>query len=220
VKLADEVSSFTTVRSSEKQVGGATDGKNAAIRMALNKAGTKNNGTVLPMDLKAQKSWFVFDDQIVALGSGIQGTTSASIETVIENRMLDSNSTYQLLTNQGEVSSNGEQTMQANEWLLLSSSQKNQSIGYYFPQEETITLVKEQRTGKYSDINEGFPNSQVYTENYQKVLLNHGQKQIDEKYAYVLLPNATKQGLENYAKQNRIEILSNEKANQSVKDTV
>ncbi len=220
VKLADEVSSFTTVRSSEKQVGGATDGKNAAIGMALNKAGTKNNGTVLPMDLKAQKSWFVFDDQIVALGSGIQGTTSASIETVIENRMLDSNSTYQLLTNQGEVSSNGEQTMQANEWLLLSSSQKNQSIGYYFPQEETITLVKEQRTGKYSDINEGFPNSQVYTENYQKVLLNHGQKPIDEKYAYVLLPNATKQGLENYAKQNRIEILSNEKANQSVKDTV
>ncbi|OAS22099.1 polysaccharide lyase family 8 super-sandwich domain-containing protein [Paenibacillus oryzisoli] len=39
--------------------------------------------------LKARKSWFMFDDEIVALGSGINSTDNRKIETTIENRMLN-----------------------------------------------------------------------------------------------------------------------------------
>ncbi|NQX60627.1 polysaccharide lyase family 8 super-sandwich domain-containing protein [Paenibacillus qinlingensis] len=39
--------------------------------------------------LKARKSWFMFDDEIVAIGSGINSTDNRKIETTIENRMLN-----------------------------------------------------------------------------------------------------------------------------------
>ena len=54
--LEDEVSSFTSVRSSENHVGGATDGHNSVVGTALNKNATRNNGVILPMNLEAQKS--------------------------------------------------------------------------------------------------------------------------------------------------------------------
>lgn len=38
--------------------------------------------------LKAKKSWFMFDDEVVALGTGITSTDNRTIETTIENRML------------------------------------------------------------------------------------------------------------------------------------
>ncbi len=39
--------------------------------------------------LTAKKSWFMFDDEIVALGAGIHSTDSRNIETTVENRMLN-----------------------------------------------------------------------------------------------------------------------------------
>ena len=57
VALQDENSSFTTVTSPETWVGGAAAENQAIMGMALNKQGTKNNGTVLPMNLRAKKSW-------------------------------------------------------------------------------------------------------------------------------------------------------------------
>jgi hypothetical protein len=38
--------------------------------------------------LKAKKSWFMFDDEVVALGTGITSTDNRTIETTVENRML------------------------------------------------------------------------------------------------------------------------------------
>lgn len=67
------------MRSNEKAVGGVSNEGQAVVGMALNKTGTKNNGAVLPMDVKGKKSWFVLDDQLIALGSGITGNTNASI---------------------------------------------------------------------------------------------------------------------------------------------
>lgn len=40
------------------------------------KKDTKNNGVVLPMDLRAKKSWFVVDGMTIALGAGITGNDS------------------------------------------------------------------------------------------------------------------------------------------------
>ncbi|MFC3803914.1 polysaccharide lyase family 8 super-sandwich domain-containing protein [Cohnella sp. GCM10012308] len=39
--------------------------------------------------LTAKKSWFMFDDEVVALGAGISSTDNRTIETTIENRMLN-----------------------------------------------------------------------------------------------------------------------------------
>ena len=42
----------------------------------------------LNMDLEAKKSWFMFDNEIVALGTGISSTLDTGVETIIENRKL------------------------------------------------------------------------------------------------------------------------------------
>lgn len=39
--------------------------------------------------LTARKSWFLFDDEIVALGAGISSREGTAVETVVENRKLD-----------------------------------------------------------------------------------------------------------------------------------
>ncbi len=93
-----------TVRSNEKSCWRCIKSEGqAVVGMALNKTGTKNNGTVLPMDVKGKKSWFVLDGQLIALGSAITGNTNASIETVIDNRLLNDQFTYKVVTETGEV---------------------------------------------------------------------------------------------------------------------
>lgn len=51
----------------------------------------EGSGGALPYhdnDLVAKKSWFMFDDEIVALGSGITSTKNSPVYTVVENRQL------------------------------------------------------------------------------------------------------------------------------------
>jgi hypothetical protein len=45
--------------------------------------------------LTAKKSWFMFDDEMVALGAGIYSSDSRTIETTIENRMLNKTQSFQ-----------------------------------------------------------------------------------------------------------------------------
>lgn len=215
VPLKDEISSFTTVRSNEKAVGGVSNEGQAVVGMALNKTGTKNNGTVLPMDVKGKKSWFVLDDQLIALGSGITGNTNASIETIIDNRLLNDQFTYKVVTETGEITQPTEQSEK--EWLLLQSSQPETSIGYYFPEKETVKVISEARQGNYREINESFPSDEVYHGSYRKFLINHGKHPINEAYAYVTLPGVNEKGLKEYAEKEPVTILQNTPKIQAVK---
>ena len=92
--------------SPQSWVGGATDGTNGAAGMFYN---TTNLGQ--GMDLKAQKSWFFLDGKIVALGAGINGTTDATIETTVENRMMTSD--------ENAISYNGEADVYKRQSLCL-----------------------------------------------------------------------------------------------------
>ncbi|MHC5216189.1 polysaccharide lyase 8 family protein [Enterococcus sp. LJL128] len=207
VALKDEVSAFTTVTSKEKWVGGVSFENQAVVGMSLNKEGTKNNGTVLPMDLKGKKSWFVVNGQIVALGSGITGNTTASIETVVDNRLLNEAFNYQVLSDNGPISTPTEQSNK--EWLLLDSDHDEASMGYYFPQKEVVEVVSETRTGTYTEINEAFPSDKKYNGSYQKFLINHGKQPVGAEYAYVILPGISEADLKVYAGEKPVEILEN-----------
>lgn len=210
---------FTSYRSKEAHVGGVTDGEDAAIAMNLNKKGSKNNGQATTMDLEAKKSWFVFDGKIVQLGAGINGKTNASIETVVENRLLDETSQYEFTNQAGKISENmTNQLVKANDWFLLDSAKENQSIGYVMLEDQTITTQKEVRTGTYKEINDAFPSDKLYNGTYQKVLIEHGQQVSDGQYAYVTYPNATEQKLNELVASNQFSVLANTKDVQAVKD--
>lgn len=207
VGLQDEVSAFTTVTSPEKWVGGVQLDDWATVGMALNKSGTKNNGQLLPMNLKGKKSWFVLDGQVIALGAGITGDTTASIETVVDNRLLNDQYNYQVISNNGVITETAEKSKK--NWLLLNSDHANASIGYYFPNEETVDVISETRTGTYREINEAFPSNDVYTGEYRKFLIDHGQNPEGAAYAYVILPGISEAGLKIYAEDKPVTILEN-----------
>ncbi|MHC5228589.1 polysaccharide lyase family 8 super-sandwich domain-containing protein [Enterococcus sp. LJL99] len=210
---------FTSYRSKEAHVGGVTDGEDATVAMNLNKKGTLNNSQATTMDLEAKKSWFILDGKIVQLGAGINGTTNASIETVVENRLLDETSQYEFKNQAGKLSENRtNQTVKANDWLLLDSTKENQSIGYLMLEDQTITTQKETRTGTYKEINDAFPSDKLYNGTYQKVLIEHGQKVTDGHYAYVTYPDATEQKLNDLVANNQLSVLANTKEVQAVKD--
>lgn len=49
--------------------------------------------------LAGKKSWFLFDDEIVALGAGIRSTDNRKIETIVENRKINANGENALTMN-------------------------------------------------------------------------------------------------------------------------
>ncbi len=200
IHLADEVSAFKAVTSTEKWVGGVADKESAVLGMSLNKKDTKNNGVVLPMDLRAKKSWFVVDGMTIALGAGITGTTQASIETVVDNRLLNDKYHYKVLT---DTSANNKK------WILLHSDQEKGSIGYYFPNGEDVEMTSENRSGTYTEINSTFPSDVLYTGNYEKFIINHGKNPVNENYAYVTVPSADQGIMEDFENENAVTILSN-----------
>ena len=95
--------------------------------------------------LGARKSWFMFDDEIVAIGSGITSTDSRPIETIIENRRLNSSGNNVLIVNNTAKSSTlgWNETMSSVNWMhLKGTASSGADIGYYFP---TATTVKGKR---------------------------------------------------------------------------
>ncbi len=89
--------------------------KVAAVGMFLDK---KNEN----MDLVAKKSWFLLEDKLINLGSGISGTTNATIETILDNRMMDS-SNMQIIQKKTADST----------WINLTSTNPLNNLGCIFP---------------------------------------------------------------------------------------
>lgn len=170
-------------------------------------------------DLEAKKSWFVFGDQIVALGAGIKTTAGDTTETVVENRKIDNNN--KLLVNGNEVVASDSADQQAANWAWLSENTKGSAIGYYFPEETTVSLKRETRTGKWSEVNTNTNagDADEVTKQYISIAMDHGTNPADASYGYVLLPGKTQEEMTAYAKDNGIEILSNTDKLQAAADT-
>jgi len=163
--------------------------------------------------LVAKKSWFMFDDEIVALGAGISSGETRNIETIIENRKIRDDGSNKLSVN-GEIQ-NGEETTVTAEWAFLEGNVKGADIGYYFPKKEQITVKKEERTGTWYDINYTEPTDTV-SRSYATMWIDHGLAPKQDKYSYVLLPNKNQEQVKQYATNPDIKVLKNDDSVQAV----
>lgn len=176
--------------------------------------------------LVANKSWFMFDDEIVALGSGISSTDSRTIETVVDNRMINA-AGNNALTVDGSLKSSAigwSQSMSGVNWAHLAGSQNGADIGYYFPGGAAVKGLREARTGAWSDINpywaSGSPAVETeYTRNFVSLRSDHGINPTNGTYAYVLLPNKSATEVGQYAGNADIVVLENTTDAQAVKET-
>ncbi|MDP5274787.1 polysaccharide lyase family 8 super-sandwich domain-containing protein [Chengkuizengella axinellae] len=171
------------------------------------------------LDVKAKKSWFMFDDEIVAVGAGITSGGSTSVETIVENRKIRDDGTNEIVIN-GQIQPEQlgwEQTLDHVEWVHLEGNVEGSAIGYYFPELPSVQVKKESRTGSWQDINAGETDDPV-TRSYMTMWFDHGIQPQDDTYAYVLLPNYSTQEVASYATNPDIEVLRNDAEVQAVQN--
>lgn len=173
--------------------------------------------------LAAKKSWFLFDNEIVAMGTGISSTDNRTVETIVENRKLSSAGTEQFLVDNaakvGTLGATGSVTGAS--WAHLSNSNSGAQIGYYFPGGANLTLKREARSGKFSDIGSGTDSSYTtsYTNKFLTMWFDHGVNPTAGSYQYVLLPGRTPAQVSSYAASPDITILQQDASIHAAKET-
>ncbi|SGZ17576.1 polysaccharide lyase 8 family protein [Staphylococcus aureus] len=134
--------------------------------------------------LTAKKSYFILNDKIVFLGTGIKSTDSSKNPvTTIENRKANG---YTLYTDDKQTTTSNDQETNS---VFLESTDTKKNIGYHFLNESKITVKKESHTGKWSDINKS-QKQDSKTNQYYELTQKHSNT--DSKYAYVLYPGLSK----------------------------
>ena len=166
------------------------------------------------VNLSANKSWFMFDDEIVCLGNSI---TAAS-----GNGAYDANTTLNQCNLRGgvTVSENGTDAAlltstgehpyaDAPKWVL------HDSIGYVFPAGGNIVVSNKEQQGNWYDINNNGTNAAVSRDIFS-LWFNHGKNAANTSYSYIIVPNKSVAGMQNYYAAANVEILANTDSVQAV----
>ncbi|WP_322390260.1 polysaccharide lyase family 8 super-sandwich domain-containing protein, partial [Clostridium perfringens] len=126
------------------------------------------------------------------------------------------------ITNDPKPNSDSQDIMSAN-WAYISGNVSGADVGYYFPNKTNLKVRNVENTGTWQAIGSSGPvdsNDQPLniTNNYLEMWFDHGVNPTDASYEYVMLPNQTKQQVEEYAKNPSITVLSNTSSVQAVKE--
>ena len=186
----------------------------------------ENNKTkqVLVSDLKAKKSYFLFDDEIVCVGSDIDfSTRSGSVYTYVDNReLLEKGSingsavlgTEDLMVDgtllEKTNSFSQPKTYQNPTWIYAENFG-----GYYFPQGGKVGINKTYRvsTADGNDSNDDYnayylgitPKTEQHS--FYEIWLDHGSKPQNGTYSYVMLPEKTSAETAAYTQKPDVSIL-------------
>ncbi|MCK2218644.1 polysaccharide lyase 8 family protein [Actinomadura sp. ATCC 31491] len=145
--------------------GVALDGEYGVAAMKLVAGGSS---------LRAKKAWFLLDDAVIALGAGITASDGRRVETVVENR--NTHDGHPPLT-------------RGDGWLHLSGV-----AGYALLDGEGVKVIRERRTGRWHDIDQGATTGgdrTPVTRHYTTVVIDHGRDPRKARYAYAVLPGAS-----------------------------
>ncbi len=171
------IATETNIFNSSPFVGGVTD-SNGKYAVTVFELGYEPNQYFNP-DIKANKTYFLFDNEIVAVGSGISGTSSKSIYTTIDNREWRNGDKF---TINGEDASMNKLSADANYMHFTNMG------GYVFFDETEVDYAQ--------------------NASYLELWINHGKTASKEKYAYVYLPEATADETAAYYSNPDVEILT------------
>lgn len=213
--------------SPEDWVGGTSIGVYGVSGMALNgKAlsnGDKSNTSISKYadHLRAKKSYFMFDDEIVCLGAGISNSGSGSLNTMttVENRKIRDDGTNQILIDGVKLEGNEAKEVTPTWIHMEGNTEKGSDIGYYFPESQKLMVQTVQNSGSWKDIKadlkaEDYPQA---VKNYFECWFEHGTVPVNAAYSYAILPNLSAQQTQSYAQAPRFCILENSEAVQAVK---
>lgn len=222
-----------TLTNSVAWVGGAELGTVGAVGQQLDpnlKTAPRSENPQCPVasvdlavDLLAKKSWFLFDDEIVALGSDIRSADPIhGVETVVENRKVTGPDVITI--NGSAVSPTLGSTQRRDDvrWAHLAGD-AGSLIGYVFPTATTVDIKRETRTGAWSQIDRStfspVPSKTTpATRKYVSLSLDHGITPNGASYAYILLPASSAAETATYAETPDARVLINTAAVQAATD--
>lgn len=191
---------------------------------AMQYQGLGLDNTVDPAnDVRVNKSWFMFEDMIVALGSGITSGTGQLVETIVENYKIKDDNSNVLTINGDVVTDSAEASGTKNNVNYIhlegNSVDGTSDTGYYFPTNPDIKVLRKQESKPWTVMctYEKFRSDEIETHNYQTIWFNHGANPTDDTYQYVILPVKTEVETAEFARNPTIEIVENTTDAQSVK---
>lgn len=215
--------------SKEAWVGGSELGGYGINGMSL--SGENDSKTPYELNLRALKSYFMFGDEIVCLGSGINDKDSNFItETTVENRKLNDTASNQITLNgnkleltpvnvnvaeivKGEGLGTGAASMEGKalenpKWVQLEGNVEGDRVGFYFPKEFGQLKARiAASTGNWGNIN--LTATKDVVKNYFELWFDHGKNPQNAEYSYVILPGKTAEEMKKYEKNPNVEILAN-----------
>ena len=158
-------------------------------------------------DLKAKKSYFFFDNEIVCLGAGITSTNPSDIRTYVDNRQLLESAIVDGALVYGTEDITVDGVLMDKSAAYTESFTDPRSVyvegfgGYYFPNGGKVTLNKTDGSVPFYEL-----------------WLDHGLKPTAAAYSYVMLPSMEDGAVAAYAQKPEIEIIANNASYQVVRD--
>ena len=192
-RIVKDYSNYGRFTNGTEHTIGVSNGKYGATAYDMNKKGTK-----------AKKGYFFFDDEFVALGSGIESSEDVEIHTTLNQ----SKANHVLVD--GKSVDKGTQNKKYNaKWLY------NDDIGYVFLDNTDVVVSNSTQKDNPSLWS---ADDQNQTPETFKAYLNHGKKPKNDHYAYVVIPNKSESDVKKYANQKMpIEVLANDETVQAVR---
>ncbi len=158
-------------------------------------------------DVKAKKSYFFFDKEIVCLGTGINSNSDENITTTINQCWLNGDTKVSIDSKTENVKKINNYTNPAWVW--------HDSIGYFFPSNTEINISTQSQKGSWSLINASRSKDELKG-NVFKLWISHNAKPSNASYAYIVVPEIGVNEMQRYNK-NEVKVLQNTNAIQAVK---
>ena len=150
-------------------------------------------------DLRARKAWFCFDDEIVCLGAGISSTMDSPVRTTVEHRRIVTDELGIFVDGEGKMPTESFEKLDTGvKWALMEGHS-----GYVFAWGGEIYAHR-------------YTCEEAGGQDFFELGVEHGKNPTDATYAYAIIPYASKEKLDTYAKNPDIEIISNTKTVQAV----
>lgn len=200
--------------STKAYVGGAVlHNQYGAIAMELQDVVNEADG------LTALKSWFLFGNRIVALGSDIKSCTSARVETIIDNRKWNPAGDHTITADGTEIcrTLGLTDTIQP-KWIHMAGSTGGAEVGIYLPERCCVRALREARKGSWKAINDAGSSERV-ERLYQTLWFDHRAAPQGDTYAYVLLPGWSEEETAGFAGAPSIRIVELNERVHAVEDT-
>jgi len=143
----------------------------------------KGNG-VFESNIAARKSYFLFDNEIVAVGSGINDDSNTMVATVVENRLWREDDSL--------VADGVSQVLSESDEKLAGQYMHFTNMGGY--------VFLDGKTARYR--------KRTNTNSFLEIVLEHGKNPKNECYSYVYLPEATAKATKKYNRKPDVTILA------------